>query len=612
MRSLNILAIILMCGVFTAPLAGELITAFKDPSIVCDYLIVAPRDLSGPAVLLAQHRNSFPGDDVRYARVAIFEDIDSAFPDTNFLDRNISLWKGLKWAWDHWAQRFTYIVLIGNDWYSIDRYDSLQRCNYGYMPTWYRPFKPDMRYPVSPQNATDDYYAFFWDSIPPAMTYPSGFAQAYIGRIPAASPGQCSLYVWKVIRFDRRAPRGPWRNSICALADDTMQGVRRDMLGTQHMESADLIADTCLPGFFVTKRYNLSFPLDLYYEKPRAKTAIVAAINRGVQWVYFFGHGNNQLFTDEHVLTADDFDRFTNDSMPFVMAAFTSNNADYFQNTPTMCKRFLFKDQGGAIAYVSCVGDAYASDNEKLGRSLFSRLATTPNASIGMLLTEAKALCRDDNSLHYYLLGDPALRMTAGAIPFEVKAFPDSAPTELRLSLSDDNLYAAYFQVNFTVRACISPSDSSCGPKWFSQDSTIAVKAGVLQPSAVVPIPPSASPMKAIVYVWYDTVEGRAQILLGSKSASAAASPMREKAPAGRITLRQIHGRLMVSNLRLEPAQAKIFDIRGRLVWIEEFSQVTGTISINPAGIKFPPGRYIIQVQGRTSNCVLPFINMGQ
>jgi hypothetical protein len=596
---------------------NEVITTFKNPAITCDYLIIAPKDFAGPAVALAQHRNSYKYDDVEQAKVAYLEDILTAFPGTDYIHRNVALWKGLKWAKENWQVSFKYLVLIGSDNFVVDTTDS-NVYSVGLMPTWYYPNKPEGAVDAQyfPVQVTDDWYASLSYANPPTNSWPAANDTGIsIGRIPAPTIGLCSLYVEKVKRFDLSGPKGPWRNNVLAIADDAMQGAMRDVLWNYHQSSAENIIKNSLQGYSVKKRYLSAYPLDEFYEKPLAKTGIAQTINQGISWAFFYGHGNDQVLTDEYVLTTESIDWFTNDSMPFIFLSFTSRNGSILGALPVpMSQKVLFKSQGGAIAYIASAYETYAVDNELLGQAFFSELKKNPNASLGALLARAKPK-NNDYSLcaqTYFLLGDPALRVTAGNINLTATAVPDSAPIAVRISVPDDSVSQIKYSVSFTVRDSVpavpgSYMESSMG---FSVDSSISVRSGVFQHSIIIPLPQAPqSAQKAIVYVWNDTADGRAEVTFGAGTPNAVISVYHNQ-PIAKTSLSIRQGNLVISNLKFNAGQVRIFDILGRVVYSGDFQPRSGIVSINLNGKNISPGRYLLQLRSGKNEVTLPFMHI--
>jgi hypothetical protein len=275
--------------------------------------------------------------------------------------------------------------------------------------------------------------------------------------------------------------------------------------------------------------------------------------------------------------------------------------------------RYLFKDRGGAIAYFGCATESYANDNEKLAGNIYEYLRSNPGDNIGSIFANAKTACRDGNSLSYFLLGDPALRVSPGNTPVTVKQFPDSAPTMLKISVPT-GLSAMHYSVSFTYRDTVSyPAPGSInGSFGFSFDSVLTTNSGVFQQTVDVPIPGSAAPQqKAIVYVWNDSADGRTQISFTAGVPNAVLSSHQNKAIAQTsLSIRQ--GNLIISNVKFNAGQIRIFDILGRVVYAGDFQQHSGTVSINLIGKNMAQGRYLLQLRSGANEITMPFMHIAR
>jgi Peptidase family C25 len=616
MKSATLITAVIVGLATTSFADNEVITAFKDPTISCDYLIVSPSAFQMPAVMLAQHRNTFKNDDVEHAKVAFLEDILTAFPGKDYNHRNEALWDALKWAKQNWRMSFKYLVLMGSDAFVVEADSSVY--SDGLMPTWYAPTKlpPNADYQNQdfPVAVSDDCYG--------RLSYAASTADIWsgindtgisIGRIPAQTVEQCSLYVEKVKRFDLSRPKGVWRNTVMAIADDAMQGAYPDPLGAWHQASAELV-DSTLQGYLVRKRYLSAYPPDEFYEKPLTAAAIMQTISRGAALAFFYGHGNDQQLTDENVLNSGSTNLFTNDSMPFVLVAFTSDNGQILNNTPVpMSQKFLFTPQGGAVAYIGSACETYASDNAYLGMAFFSQLKQHPSASFGALLAQAKLEPNgSSNAATYFFLGDPALRATFGSINITVAAVPDSAPTALRITVPHDSSSQISYSACFTVRDSVNPDPASGFPPnmGFAFDSSISVKSGVLQYSVDVPLPqaPQAA-QKAIVYVWNDSVDGHAEVIIGAGSAGII-NPVHLNGAFPKVSVKVENVRLVVSGLPAGSYSISIFDVHGRVVLSSEQEHRGGFLSVPLQERTLSSGRYFLRIRSGKSDALVPFMHV--
>ncbi|MBD3240067.1 MAG: hypothetical protein GF331_05735, partial [Chitinivibrionales bacterium] len=539
-------------------------------------------------------------DNVEHAKVAYLEDIITAFPVADFRERHESIWQTLRWAYQNWETSPVYLTLVGDDIFYPDSVDSLAY-SVGVMPTWYDRCKVHESWLLDGGTVSDDYYGSLTGDTPPASRDQVNSVLA-IGRIPAWTPALCSTYVAKVIRYESSGERGPWRNRIQVLADDNYQGGSVDHIGHQHM--ADELAAE-LHGRSVLKQYLSAFPLDDYYEKPAAKAAVLQTLNSGTAWTVFFGHGSADQLADEKVLTTADYDRLENELRPSVFVMLTAGNGSYF-NRPGhergMCVRYLFMPRGGALAYVASPTATWATPNKRLGIGLFSLLNERPTASLGELLRDAK---EPEQTVvrSYLLMGDPAVRVSTHALSVTVQPEPDSSdPSRLLVSIDDAAFSAGWYHITLSVEDSVAPlMEADYG---FVRDSAVAELQGEMSSTLTLDLPslPSAR-VKATVYVWNESADGRAEVTLQSGLDAVVAhghTAARRGAMRCRVADRAIRITL-TDRPRSGTLRVRIVDIRGRTVLQRQLpADRELTIDLRHQGLA--GGRYMLQaLDGRAT-----------
>lgn len=578
-------------------MSDVLLKKIKDESIKCDYLVVCPETMVKPAVKLAEHRNAFTGDEVNNAHVVSLEDIIVEFTGTDFRKRNETLWYAVKWAKEHWKDTLRYLVLVGDDETRYEPTDSTTDSiayGVGQMPTWYSGYYY-RGCPISSPDITDDVYCSLSKS-EPSYGY-SDSMDLSVGRIPAQSAAVCSIYVEKVIRYNLYAGNRAWKNNIIAIGDDNYQGDIIDPVSsmTPQQGSCEKTLSLC-NGFFIKKLYLSAFPSDYYRTKPEAKKALFSMFNEGAGFSFFYGHGNSNVLTDEELLLTSDYDRFKNDSMPIIHFSFTvSNGAFLAECGQTMCKRFLFKEYGGCIAYIGPQTATYANSNEQLGISLFSKLSGKPEITIGQLLLEAKKELKNTSNCTYFLLGDPALQCFRKTISVNSSLLPDTGvPSFLRLSLPDSTTvknginYSVEFSYVDTVLP-IAPKDLK-----FGRDSVISIKNGTFNSSIDIAIPVSAKNLKAVAFVWNDDYDGRTEIQIG-KEKSSSVSHYRKNISVKECGIVVKNNLLSIINSGVSGSRGgelKIFDLKGRL--LEKLTVSYNQTPVNLGTLLKSSGRYFL------------------
>jgi hypothetical protein len=183
-------------------------------------------------------------------------------------------------------------------------------------------------------------------------------------------------------------------------------------------------------------------------------------------------------------------------------------------------------------------------------------------------------------------------------------------PAALKITVLNGLPSGTNYQVNFTMRDSITAIRT--GDLGYSQDSIIDIKSGVLQQTTDVPIPAATGTLlKAIVYVWNDTADGRAEVTFGAGTPNAVISVYRNQAIAKTsLSIRQ--GNLVISNVKFNAGQVRIFDILGRVVYSGEFQTRSGNLSINLNGKNISPGRYLLQMRSGANEVTMPFMHMSR
>ena len=82
-------------SLFQFTTANVLVTDIRNQRTRCDYLIISPSQFQQHAARLAEHRNSYEGDDVQNAKVVSLESIYDIFTTSDTLQNYEVIWYGL-------------------------------------------------------------------------------------------------------------------------------------------------------------------------------------------------------------------------------------------------------------------------------------------------------------------------------------------------------------------------------------------------------------------------------------------------------------------------------------------------------------------------------------
>jgi hypothetical protein len=569
---------------------STLIPAFKSPQNQYDYLIVTPKKFLTGAQNLAQFRQSFSG---YKAGVVLLDTLYAQFDSVGRKPCE-KIWHGLKYAYKSWSVPPKMVVLMGADSLLFNASDTtwssrgdLPVAVYGYgnhsLPNSSIQF--DAEY-------SDDFYAALNDSTPSDFQFfpdDSTYAVA-IGRIPCDSVAQCERYVQKIIDFEtNKHLHKSWFNSAIVASDDTMQESFPDPLGYEHLMTAEECANTLLRSWFVSKVVGCAYAPNSSYFKPQSEDSIINATNRGAIWSIYVGHGNSNLWSDEHMLLSEDVTRLHNDSMPSVFVAFTGSNGDFVQQYDnSMCKQFLFSSYGGALAYISGTTLTFAEANKDLMRAFFSTFNGNPQMPLGRVLAKAKTIAASQNSLVYCFLGDPALTLSDGLMHLSMSR-NDQNQVSFSCQSSAGGASSGNFDVRFYKRDTVRVGGGA-----YLFDSLISRQTGTFANgnfTAAI----SESNIRVVAYVWNSQAEGRVD-----SSFILSASPTLAQVHKNPISpaLTMASGKLIFHAGALHGSTIKFtaFTVNGKTVVNKEIALGAAEITIDPKSMGLAAGAYFFRL----------------
>jgi hypothetical protein len=257
---------------------------------------------------------------------------------------------------------------------------------------------------------TDDYYGIMADN---AGAEASGNIDIGIGRFPVSTLEQATTTVDKIIHYASKTDSvlSDWRNTITFIADDENNNLHFH----QAEQLAQIVKDK-YPVYNVSKIY-----LDAYKmvgtpagdRLPDVNTAIAKAVSKGTLILNYTGHGGEDGWSAEKVLTVADINNWENkDKLPVFITA--TCEFSRFDNPERLTggEMVFLNPHGGAIALYSTTRLALATSNFKLDTSFFGHLFSDngdPNPKLGDLIRLSKNNNGNNGNVkNFVLLGDPA------------------------------------------------------------------------------------------------------------------------------------------------------------------------------------------------------------
>ena len=312
----------------------------------------------------------------------------------------------IKYAFENWQRPPHYVLLFGDGDYDYKNIIS------PYDPDWIPAFEtPDLNERLS--LARDDWYVCVagYDDLPDLA----------IGRLPVRTPDEAFAVVQKIIDYENSPEIGEWCNTITMVADDEHgQGGSYDAI--DHIPGAESIAENLIPkNYDISKIYLTEYPAvhDASISgirKPAAHEALMKQIDDGSLIINFIGHGNEQVWTHEHILSqTEDLPQFNNGKRQAFWIAATCNFSRFDNpNSQSFGEQLVTTAKRGAIAVFSACRLAEPFANVSLNRALYRFLFNQSNRTVRLgdsIMLAKNSTGNSKNDQLFHLLGDPTLRL---------------------------------------------------------------------------------------------------------------------------------------------------------------------------------------------------------
>jgi hypothetical protein len=328
-----------------------------------------------------------------------------------------------------------WVLLFGDA--SYDYKDRIPN-NTNFVPTYEseESFKPITTF------VTDDYYGIMGENAGYGST---GSLDLGMGRFPVSNLEQARAIVDKIINYAKKNDtiQSSWRNVMTFVADDEDTNLHLH----QAEELCDIVA-TKYPVFNVNKIYLDAYQLISTPSGPRypeVNKSINQAIEEGTLILNYTGHGGEDAWSEEKVLTIPDLESWTNkDKLPvFITATCEFSRYDNPERF-SAGEMVIVKPNAGAIAIYTTTRLALATSNFKLDTSFFHNLMNRDDdgnyLTMGDLLRISKNNNNNNSNIrNFVLLGDPAQSIAFPeyeVVTTSVNGNPVNIPSDTLLGLS--------------------------------------------------------------------------------------------------------------------------------------------------------------------------------
>lgn len=236
------------------------------------------------------------------------------------------------------------------------------------------------------------------------------FPDLHLGRLPVASSAQTTAIVNKILAYENPAAGAEWNRQILFVADNPDGG------GNFNVYS-HAIAENNTPATYLKDKVHFG---ENYTDVNQARLAVLTAINQGRLLVNYIGHGNNQFWASERLLSTNSLSSLTNAGKYPFLAPMTCLEGSFHvppigtNSMISLAEAMLRAENSGSIGSFSPTGFGVASGHDYLNRGLFDAFLRDYVLQFGPATTAAKLNLYSQTSDHndliqtYMLFGDPA------------------------------------------------------------------------------------------------------------------------------------------------------------------------------------------------------------
>lgn len=377
-----------------------------------DYLMITVEKMIPQLQRLAQYYTDIKGMKVALATPQqIYNEFSSGSQDITAIRDFVTLLKN--------QGPLKYVLILGDASYDYkDRIDN----NDNIVPTYQSEFSGS----YAGSFATDNYYG---KTQPQNFTYIYGdLADVPVGRLPASNISEAQLLIDKTLAYynalpGQSNPFGVWRMNTAFVADDDNDG------GSPFHNLIETTLDNYfgsaspIPAYHVKKLYLDAYPVETVaggQRYPEVTDGIKAAMNKSL-FLYYFGHGGINGWSQRRVLTQKDiltFENFSNTFTRFPLVSTITCEFTLWDDPQVLSagEMMIKLEKGGATSMITsnrALSVLYGRTfTDTFIKNLFK---LTPNGdfySLGEAFLKAKIdYGANDNHLRVSFLGDPAMTL---------------------------------------------------------------------------------------------------------------------------------------------------------------------------------------------------------
>ncbi len=228
-----------------------------------------------------------------------------------------------------------------------------------------------------------------------------------IGRLPAQNVDQVKAMVDKIVRYEQAAPGGDWRSRALLVADDDEQ---------TFATMSDILASDYLTHTYQVEKVYIG-------QTPDPNAAVLRALNDGVSFVNYVGHGSLDVWGAEKALKSADLAKIDNTDGHWPLLVTMTCLTGYFHhpNADSLGELLLRAPDKGIVAAFVPTSESITSHQQPLAEAFYKELFGDEPVTIGEAMMRAKQSMPENGKIYrdvietFNLLGDPAMHLVQAA-----------------------------------------------------------------------------------------------------------------------------------------------------------------------------------------------------
>lgn len=448
-----------------------------------DYLIITTPEMIGQAKRLTNYHETYNNFTTAVVDVnKIYNEYSSGALDVtairNFVTRLHTTNGNLK-----------YLLILGDTSYD---YKGIEAPGTNVMPIYESEFSEGF---IS-SFVTDDYYALTQDQ---NFTRIEGAVPNLpVGRLPAANITEAKLLIDKTLAYynqlpSQSSPFGDWRMKLDFVVDDDNDGGTPFHTVVNNTVVANfettVAAGQEKPEYNVKKLYLDAFPAVTTaggQRYPQINQALSSEINNSL-FIFYFGHGGINGWSQERVLTTTEVDNFNNYNQVYsrfplvstITCEFTLWDDPYTFSTG---ERVIKSKIGGSATMITssrAIGVGYGLDFTRILVDEIFKLENNDFRTLGDAYLDArKRKGSDANHMKINYLGDPAMKLSRPKKQISALTLESPVPNQLRaldfVTISGDvNKQDGTLDETFNGKISINIFDKKLDKKTLNNDGEL-------------------------------------------------------------------------------------------------------------------------------------------